>query len=205
MKYRSFAFAACAFVLGGCSSNTVKDTLGLTRAAPDEYRVVSRPPLSVPPQFGLRPPSATDNAPGTVAASEQAESIIMGGNANGSLKVDTAVTPVSSGNVSKVSKKGAGMNAADSQFLQNAGANAANPHVREELVEERYSKMEKQETAPWWDAFDWTTEKKDPLVDAKKEADRIKSNEDQGKPVTEGNTPEVKGRDTGLLGKIFDY
>lgn len=207
MKYWHYALTACAMALGGCSSTTVKDTLGLTRSAPDEYRVVSRPPLSVPPQFALRPPSATDETPGQLGASQQAESIMTGGNAYGSLNADTAVKPVSTGDAPKLKKgqKAASMGAADSLFLQNAGAENANPHVREEMVEERYTKMEEKESAPWWDAFDWTSEKKDPTVDAKKEAERIKTNEDEGKAVTEGETPEVKGRDTGLLGKIFDY
>ena len=196
MKIWHGTLAACALLASGCTSSTVKDTLGLTRAAPDEYRVVSRPPLSVPPQFNLRPPSATEDTPGQVAASQQAKSLMLGNATN-----DSSGAPVTN----KAAKPSRAADAADSQFLQNAGANKANPHVREELVEERYSKMEEKETAPWWDVFDWTTDKKDPTVDATKEAERIKANEDQGKPVTEGQTPDVKNRDTGLLGKIFDY
>jgi hypothetical protein len=200
MKYWHYVVAAGALAVSGCSGNTVKETLGLTRNAPDEFRVVSRPPLSVPPQFNLRPPSATDTAPGQVAASAQAESLVTG-NANGSLKADTALLPVASGK--QGSKPSIG--AADSQFLSRAGAGQADPHVRESLVEERYSRMEQQENTPWWDVLGLTGDKKDPMVDAKKEAERIQKNEDAGKAVTEGTTPEIKGRDTGLLGKIFDY
>lgn len=206
MKYWHFAMAAGALTLSGCSSSTVKDTLGLTRSPPDEYRVVSRPPLSVPPQFGLRPPSATELPPGQVAASDHAESLLLGSDpAQGSLNANTAVVPVTrsnAGSPAKASEKG--MGAADSQFLQNAGAGRANPRVREELVEERYTRLEQKETAPWWDVLDWTSEK-DPTVDARKEAQRIQQNEDEGRPVTEGSTPEIKGRDTGILGQIFDY
>jgi hypothetical protein len=210
MKSWHFAVAAGAFTLSACSGSTVKDTLGLTRSAPDEYRVVSRPPLSVPPQFGLRPPSATELSPGQVPASDQAESLLLGGgSAHGSLNADTAVLPVTRSNAGspvKGAQKGPAkdMGAADSQFLQNAGAASANPRVREELVEERYTRMEQKESAPWWDVLDWTSDK-EPMVDAKKEAQRIQQNEDEGKPVTEGSTPEIKGRDTGILGKIFDY
>ncbi|MBY0407313.1 MAG: DUF3035 domain-containing protein [Rickettsiales bacterium] len=191
-------FLAALFA-SGCSGSSVKDTLGLTRSAPDEYRVVSRPPLSVPPQFALRPPSATDTAPGQVPASAQAQSIITG-----SVSADTAVKPVTVGNA-VAPKNGASIGAADSQFLQNAGASSANPHVREELVEERYQRMQEKEESSWLDALDWTKDKKDPMVDASKEAERIQKNEDEGKPVTEGKTPETKGRDTGLLGDIFGY
>ncbi len=197
MKIWHCALAASALLASGCTSSSVKDTLGLTRAAPDEYRVVSRPPLSVPPQFNLRPPSATEDTLGQVVATDQAHSLMTG-----STSASTAVQPVTS---SKTSKKAPAMNAADSEFLQKAGAANANPHVREEMVEERYTRIEQQEASPWWDVFDWTADKKDPTVDAKKEAERIKTNEDQGKAVTDGKTPDVKTRDTGLLGKIFDY
>jgi len=204
IKVWHYALMLCVFMASGCSGNTVKDTLGLTRAAPDEYRVVSRPPLSVPPQFTLRPPSATEGSLGQIAASDQAESIITGGNVNGSLNADTAVKPVVIKGASNVVNAPV-IGAADSQFLQNAGAGKANPRVREELVEERYVKMEEKENGSWWDALDWTSDKKDPTVDARKEVERIKTNEDEGKPVTEGKTPENKGKDTGLLGRIFDY
>lgn len=201
MKNWFSAVAFCALAISGCSSNTVKDTLGLNRSVPDEYRVVSRPPLSVPPVFSLRPPSATALEPGQVSASAQAESIITGGNENGSLRADTSIKPVEI----KGAAKPVNLDKADSLFLQRAGAEKANTHVREEMVEERYVKMEEKENAPWWDVFDWTADKKDPMVDAQKETDRIKTNADEGKVVTEGATPEIKARDTGLLGKILDY
>jgi len=40
--------------LGGCDK--VKDTLGLSREAPDEFEVFSNPPLELPPDFTLTPP-----------------------------------------------------------------------------------------------------------------------------------------------------
>ncbi|KJS38300.1 MAG: hypothetical protein VR70_10355, partial [Rhodospirillaceae bacterium BRH_c57] len=47
--------AALAATLSGCGGG-VKETLGLNRQAPDEFQVVSRPPLAIPPEFKLRPP-----------------------------------------------------------------------------------------------------------------------------------------------------
>lgn len=200
MSKRLGALLCVAVTLSACSSNTVKDTLGLYRSAPDEYRVVARPPLSVPPQFGLRAPSVTDSQPGYVPADKQAESLLLG---EGSTPADTAVKPVTAKAAKKA--KGAPLSSADAQFLKQAGAEAADPAVREQLVEEHYQRIEKKESENWLDKLDWSKEKKEPLVDAKKEAERIQTNEDAGKPVTEGETPQVKGRDTGLLGEIFDY
>ncbi len=44
----------CLMTLSGCSN--VKKTLGFEKNAPDEYQVVSRAPLSLPPDFNLKPP-----------------------------------------------------------------------------------------------------------------------------------------------------
>ncbi len=38
-----------------CACGLTKKDLGLEKNAPDEMKVVSRAPLSIPPEFGLRP------------------------------------------------------------------------------------------------------------------------------------------------------
>lgn len=198
--------------LTACSSGSVKNTLGLERSAPDEFRVISRPPLSVPPQFALRPPSNNDVSPNQLPADMKARSIINGNNptppANGSLPADTAVIPVTQSK--SVSKRGVASgndpiatSGAESQFLKNAGASNADPKVRDVLVEEKYAVQEKKEERAWWDILSAEPEKKDPQVDAKKESDRLKKNVDEGKPVTEGETPEVKPKNEGLLNSIL--
>lgn len=42
-------------LLQGCSQD-LKNSMGMSRSAPDEYEVLKRPPLSVPPDFNLQPP-----------------------------------------------------------------------------------------------------------------------------------------------------
>ncbi len=46
--------AAVIMALSACSG--VKKQLGLTKQSPDEFKVVARAPLSLPPDFSLRPP-----------------------------------------------------------------------------------------------------------------------------------------------------
>jgi hypothetical protein len=43
-------------LLAGCSTS-VKQAIGLEAQAPDEFAVESRAPLTVPPEFDLRPPA----------------------------------------------------------------------------------------------------------------------------------------------------
>lgn len=207
MRHATIA-ALSLLALSACSSNTVRDTLGLERSAPDEFRVVSRPPLSVPPQFTLRPPSNSDVSPNQLPADKKAQSLLNGGkaDANGSLPADTAVVPVTttSGRGKKMTAPAASAktNGADAQFLKNAGADHADHAVRDALVDEKFAVQEKKEESPWWDIFS-SDDKKDPMVDAKKESERIRKNEDEGKPVTNGDTPEVKGKDNGILNSIL--
>src|ERR1700710_1416191 len=55
-------------LLGGCSGDSLSRTFGLTRDAPDEYTVTTGAPLSIPPDYNLRPPR-----PGAARPQEQSE------------------------------------------------------------------------------------------------------------------------------------
>ena len=48
-------------VLSGCGS--ARQTFGLDRTPPDEFSVLTRAPLAVPPEYKLRPPDARRSAP----------------------------------------------------------------------------------------------------------------------------------------------
>jgi hypothetical protein len=198
MRHFSLLFIAAPLLLSGCASGTVQETLGMSRSAPDEFRVVSRPSLSVPPQFNLRPPGLPgESSPSNIPVSAQAESLVNGSQTF-SLK-DQNSQPAQAA-AAKNNKPAT--NSAESQLLMNAGAAQADPTVRTMLAEERLIKQEQKEEKSWWD-FGLTPEKKEPMVDAKKEKERIVKNKEEGKPVTEGETPETKGKDRGILGYIF--
>lgn len=67
-----------AFALTGCGGESVGDALGLGRRSPDEFQVVQRPPLVLPPDFRLRPPEP--GAPPALEATtrEQAQVALTG-------------------------------------------------------------------------------------------------------------------------------
>ena len=58
MKIKHWVFICLLFCifLSGCK-NTTKADLGLANQAPDEFMVMPRKPLSLPPEFDLRPVS----------------------------------------------------------------------------------------------------------------------------------------------------
>jgi hypothetical protein len=51
MKLRVTLALVVLFSLTACGNNDVRSTLGLKKSAPDEFRVISNPPLSLPPEF----------------------------------------------------------------------------------------------------------------------------------------------------------
>jgi Protein of unknown function (DUF3035) len=67
----------CAFAmlgLSGCSN--VKQIVGIDQPAPDEFAVESNAPLTIPPDFNLRPPEPGAPRPHQVTAAEKAQEII---------------------------------------------------------------------------------------------------------------------------------
>ncbi|MEZ5690101.1 MAG: DUF3035 domain-containing protein [Rickettsiales bacterium] len=195
------------FFLASCggSGSTIKETLGINRTSPDEFQVVSRPPLSVPPQFNLRPPSAISTSPTVVSADMKAQSIVIGNEPRRNsfeldeIYSDTAVMPVSSRSLS-------GDDKANSGFLQNIGVSKADPDIREKLIKQEIVTRQQKEESSWWDIFSYGTKKeKAVLVDADAERKRIEDNSKKNKSITEGETPTVKEKDRGLLGDLFGW
>lgn len=115
---RLLALGACAVLLAGCggTGSRIQDTLGLTRQPPDEFRVVQRAPLVVPPDYNLRPPRPGEPRPQEPAARDQARAALTGQlPTNGSGEISTG----------------------ESVLLGTAGYEEADPEIRRQLAEER--------------------------------------------------------------------
>src|SRR5208283_5335621 len=65
---------AGASLIAGCGD--FKKTIGLEQTLPDEFAVESRAPLTIPPDFDLRPPQPGASRPQEKSADQQAEQII---------------------------------------------------------------------------------------------------------------------------------
>ncbi|HEX4183261.1 MAG TPA: DUF3035 domain-containing protein [Caulobacteraceae bacterium] len=79
MSYKRVATAAVVMVglgLAGCDST--KQALGMTKVVPDEFRVVTKAPLVVPPDYALRPPSPGEPRPQELQPESQARVALMG-------------------------------------------------------------------------------------------------------------------------------
>jgi hypothetical protein len=68
--------AVSALSLGACGG--LRSSIGLTKVVPDEFVTVSTAPLSVPPEYGLRPPSPGQPRPQELAPESAARQILLG-------------------------------------------------------------------------------------------------------------------------------
>jgi hypothetical protein len=68
-------FIALSPLLGGCEG--IRESLGMGKHPPDEFQVVSRAPLSIPPDFNLRPPEPGAPRPQEGTPRDQAQSAVF--------------------------------------------------------------------------------------------------------------------------------
>jgi hypothetical protein len=68
--------AAVAMTATGCAG--AADKLGLNSQAPDEFRVVAKAPLVVPPDYALRPPAPGEPRPQELQPESQARIALLG-------------------------------------------------------------------------------------------------------------------------------
>jgi hypothetical protein len=184
----------CSLLLGvtllaACSGAEVKENLGLTRDAPDEFRVVSRPPLSVPKEFYLVPPSLSgekSSGPGGESA-EQARRLVT--QTKTSAVQDVSASPLRSN--------------AEERLLKRAGSAEADPNIRNHLGRERVKKEMREEDPGVLGRLRGAADE-EPVVDAGKEAERLKENKKKKKPVNAGEVPVVDPKQKSTLERILD-
>lgn len=191
------------FALTACASGEVRETLGLNRAAPDEFKVVSRPPLSVPPDFSLRPPEPGAAPREAVDPEQDAKRLFLreSQSEDGVIEliesdVDTAITPVISTSAPT---------SGESVLLGKLGADNADPEIRDKLYSEEKDldrEIVKDKDATVIDKL-LGYDAVEPVVDPFAEAERIRENVDEEKPINEGEVPVLDKSDGSTLDKIF--
>jgi hypothetical protein len=182
MKHIS-ALSLCLLLLTGCQS--VKQELGIGRNSPDEFLVVKRAPLSVPPDFELRAP-APAVASAATESSNQAKTAILGQSA----------TPAAAGTTS-----------GEQALLQRVGVTSAAADIRGTINREAgYLDLKDKSVADrlifWKDGTTNMDDENAVIVDAKAEKARLEQNKAEGRPVNTGEVPVIK-RKTGTIDKLF--
>ena len=179
-------------LLAGCEAT--KETLGLTKRSPDEFRVVSRAPLSLPPDYNLRPPTPGAPRPQEGTPRDQAQAAVFG---TPPATANDEVPPIGEGS------EGSAQSAGESALLQSAGIAGVDPNIRKvvdsETDQDEADSTSLADTLTFWRAPPEYGTVVDPVAEQK----RLQENAALGKPVTEGDTPIIERKQRGLLEGIF--
>ena len=170
-----------SLTLAGCSGDDLSRTIGLTRDAPDEFTVTTRAPLSMPPDFSLRPPRPGASRPQELSERQQAEATLSPTAALGG-------TP-------------AGTSPGQQALLQSAGP-AAPRDIRNQVDSE--AQLD-QPGRSFTDRLMFWKPAPPPgtPVDPARESQRLRQNAALGSPPQSGDTPIIQRRRQGLLDSIF--
>ncbi len=181
IRLRTLAgLAAAAFALASCSD--VRQSLGIDKTVPDEFTVVRKAPLTLPPDFGLRPPRPGAPRPTVVDPTQQAQAAL--GAAGAVATGDQESTP------------------GELALLREAGANQANADIRQILLSETTQLAEKDKSLVDRLIF-WRTEGED-VIDATAEARRIRETTLAGDATGAiQETPSIRRRNRSLLRGLF--
>ena len=77
--FLSLIFIFNLSLLSGCGSE-LSDVLGTNKLPPDEFTILTKPPLIVPPEYNLRPPAEGEIRPNVQQPNRQLQSILFGQN-----------------------------------------------------------------------------------------------------------------------------
>ena len=214
MKTRTIKIGALlmgTFALVGCSD--VRDVFGTRKDQPDEFQVVARAPLALPPNFDLRPPEPGVDRPQEGSTTDMAARRIIGRGAAGTSSAAApaglsgsgfgtsfaAGTPQQAAPTPSVGVSSTG----ESVLRAQLGVDQAQPDIRR-VVNEETANFEYDTRYPIDRLLFWKPEaEKGIVVDPNQENRRLRQNSALGKSVTDGQTPTIERKRGGLLDGIF--
>ena len=183
-----FALAAAivgVLIVTGCDG--AREAIGIGKQSPDEFAVVTRAPLSMPPDYGLRPPQPGVDRPQEQKVTDSARDLIVkSANSNASTR--------------RVSTASLG----ETALLSKAGATNPDPSIRREI--NRESSILATEDDSFTDSLIFWQHRPEPgsIVDADAESKRLRENAALGDAPTKGRTPKIIRKPKGWLEGIFN-
>ena len=129
MNIRSLRAAAlvvgAAVALTGCT--TLREAAGVDKSAPDEFAVLTKAPLVIPPDFNLKPPRPGAVPTNQVEPTDAAQTALFGSDANAA---NAAVTTSES----------------EKLLLSNAKVASADPAIRQQLASDHRNMLGADDT-----------------------------------------------------------
>lgn len=179
-----------AFALGGCGA--FENLGGGKKVSPDEFKIVSHSPLTMPPNAELRPPRPGEPRPQEVTPADQAKE---------ALSPALAARPQRN-QVMTGTAQGPGRTSAEASLVQKAGGGNIDPNIRSRVNTDTKTINDSDKSFIdnlifWQDAPPSGV-----VVDPTKEQQRIRDAQAAGQPAS-GQTPTIKRRQRGLLEGLF--
>lgn len=190
----AIAVVGLALLLGGCGQ--LRDALGQSKDPPDEFQVVARAPLALPPNFDLRPPRPGAPRPQERSTTDAAAERILGRPAR---QTATAAPTVAAAPTAPVIVSSLG----EAKFRQQLGLDQADPNIRT-VVDEETRNFVYETRYPIDYLLFW---REDPpkgiTLDPTRERQRLQENAALGREPTVGETPTIERKRGGLLQGLF--
>ncbi|MBF0168696.1 MAG: DUF3035 domain-containing protein [Alphaproteobacteria bacterium] len=184
---RFFLAAGLVLAVAGCGE--ARRQIGLDKSPPDEFAVVNRAPLSLPPDYSLRPPQPGTARPQEGSTSEQARQAILGGRTQ--LK---ATQPLVKGARTQ----------GEMTVLKQAGADEIAPNIRR-IVNEESTKLAEADRPLTDKIMFWGKPAEySEALDPTKENKRLRENQALGKEIGEGDTPTIARKHKAIFEGIWD-
>ncbi|MGH6897271.1 MAG: DUF3035 domain-containing protein [Geminicoccaceae bacterium] len=188
-------------ILAACGQGSVQSALGMGKRSPDEFAVVSRAPLILPPDYGLRPPRPGESRPGVDTPSEQARASLVGRAAQPEAGADQEVLAAAFDEAAPTASAG------ERALVSQAVTAPTDPDIRRKIAEEnmRLAQVEQElftRLLMWREPQGLGT-----TIDPAAESQRLRANRIEGRPVTEGESPVIVQRRKsvlqGFLSEVF--
>jgi hypothetical protein len=184
--------ALAPFSMGGCSA--LENLGGGKKVSPDEFKIVSYSPLTMPPNAELRPPRPGEPRPQETTPSDQAREALSPAMAARSQPREAgagAAQPRAAGDAS------------EQALVAKASQGGVDPNIRSQVNQD--TRVINDSNKSFIDGLIFWQDNKQPsgtIVDPAKEQQRLRDAQATGQPST-SPTPTIERRQRGLLEGIF--
>ena len=154
--------------------------------------MVTKAPLIIPPDFTLRPPRPGSSGPQDVQVREQARRALIG-----------AARDQSGAAAARETGAQPDRSRAETLFLRKAGTDKADPQIRSVIRRETSALAEKDPSFTRRLLFWQDDSEEESLVDAEKEAERLREAAEKGQSPAQGEVPVIERKDFDLQARFL--
>lgn len=180
---RAVLGVSLALLLGACEN--VKNQLGLNKNSPDEFSVLTRAPLTIPPEFNLRPPEPGAERPQEISVQDQVKAALFNASPD---KAAASGEPTTTG---------------ESAILARAGSSEQQSNIRSVINQD--NAIFAEDSGNFVNKLIFWRDPQAPgtIVDAAKEDQRLQEAEATGDAPGAGETAIIERTEQGLLEGLF--